>query len=208
MIKINTISNNKSWKNYLTNPSDFIQKKIKNLNRGIKTYKRKTIYCTLLLSGDKEIKKLNKKFRKKNKHTDVLSFPFEQKRRNLKEIYLGDIIISFNYMNKPKNLTNREIKKLNEKFRKKNKSTDILSFPFYNKKNLRVELKKNKEIYLGDIIINLNKIKNRHNKKKFKIEFNKLWIHGLVHLFGHDHKKNKDFDEMQKIEKKFLFYID
>ena len=153
MIKINTISNNKSWKNYLTNPSVFIQKKIKNLNRRIKTYKRKTIYCTLLLSGDREIKELNKKFRKKNK------------------------------------------------------STDILSFPFYNKKNLKVELKKNKEIYLGDIIINLNKIKNRHNKKKFKIEFNKLWIHGLVHLFGHDHKKNKDFDEMQKIEKKFLFYI-
>ena len=154
MIKINTISNNKNWKNYLTNPSVFIQKKIKNLNRRIKTYKRKTIYCTLLLSGDREIRKLNKKFRKKNK------------------------------------------------------STDILSFPFYNKKNLKVELKKNKEIYLGDIIINLNKIKNRHNKKKFKIEFNKLWIHGLVHLFGHDHKKNKDFDEMQKIEKKFLFYID
>ena len=154
MIKINTISNNKNWKNYLTNPSVFIQKKIKNLNRRIKTYKRKTIYCTLLLSGDREIKELNKKFRKKNK------------------------------------------------------STDILSFPFYNKKNLKVKLKKNKEIYLGDIIINLNKIKNRHNKKKFKIEFNKLWIHGLVHLFGHDHKKNKDFDEMQKIEKKFLFYID
>ena len=154
MIKINTISNNKSWKNYLTNPSDFIQRKIKNLNKRIKIYKRKTIYCTLLLSGDREIKKLNKKFRKKNK------------------------------------------------------STDILSFPFYNKKNLKVKLKKNKEIYLGDIIINLNKIKNRHNKKKFKIEFNKLWIHGLVHLFGHDHKKNKDFDEMQKIEKKFLFYID
>ena len=154
MIKINTISNNKNWKNYLTNPSVFIQKKIKNLNRRIKTYKRKTIYCTLLLSGDREIRKLNKKFRKKNK------------------------------------------------------STDILSFPFYNKKNLKVKLKKNKEIYLGDIIINLNKIKNRHNKKKFKIEFNKLWIHGLVHLFGHDHKKNKDFDEMQKIEKKFLFYID
>ena len=153
MIKINTISNNKSWKNYLTNPSVFIQKKIKNLNRRIKTYKRKTIYCTLLLSGDREIKELNKKFRKKNK------------------------------------------------------STDILSFPFYNKKNLKVKLKKNKEIYLGDIIINLNKIKNRHNKKKFKIEFNKLWIHGLVHLFGHDHKKNKDFDDMQKIEKKFLFYI-
>ena len=153
MIKINTISNNKSWKNYLTNPSNFIQKKTKNLNRRMKIYKRKTIHCTILLSGDREIKKLNKKFRKKNK------------------------------------------------------STDILSFPFYNKKNLKKKLKKDKEIYLGDIIINLNKIKNRHDKKKFKIEFNKLWVHGLVHLFGYDHKKNKDFNEMQKIEKKFLFYI-
>ena len=103
---------------------------------------------------------------------------------------------------------NKKIKILNKKFRKKNKSTDILSFPFHNKKNLKDKLKKDKEIYLGDIIINLNKIKNRHDKKKFKIEFNKLWIHGLVHLFGHDHKKDKDFNTMQKIEKKFLFYID
>ena len=154
MIKINTISNNKSWKYHLTNPSGFIQKKIKNLNRKMKIYKRKTIYCTLLLSGDKEIKKLNKRFRKKNK------------------------------------------------------STDILSFPFHNKKNLKYKLKKDKEIYLGDIIINLNKIKNKHDKKKFKIEFNKLWIHGLVHLFGYDHKKNKDFNTMQKIEKKFLLHTD
>ena len=153
MIKINTILNNNSWKQYLSNPGDFIQKKIKNLNKRMKIYKEKNIYCTLLLSNEREIKKLNKKFRKKNK------------------------------------------------------STDILSFPFYNKKNLKDKLKKEKEIYLGDIIINLDKIKNRHDKKKFKIEFNRLWIHGLVHLFGYDHKKNKDFNEMQKIEKKFLFYI-
>ena len=54
---------------------------------------------------------------------------------------------------------NKNIKKLNKVFRKKNKSTDILSFPFHNKKNLKDKLKKDKEIYLGDIIINLNKIK-------------------------------------------------
>ena len=112
------------------------------------------------------------------------------------------------YLGNPSNFIQKKIKKLNKKFRKKNKSTDILSFPFHNKKNLKEKLKKEKEIYLGDIIINLNKIKNKHDRKKFKIEFNKLWIHGLVHLFGHDHKKNKDFNEMQKIEKKFLFYID
>ena len=83
---------------------------------------------------------------------------------------------------------NKEIKYLNNKFRKKNKSTDILSFPFQEKKKLKSLLKNEKEIYLGDIIINLNKIKNK-NIKDFKNKFDQLWIHGLVHLFGHDHKR-------------------
>ena len=61
---------------------------------------------------------------------------------------------------------NNEIKKLNKKFRKKNKTTDVLSFPFYNKKLIN-KLKKKKEIYLGDIIINFNKIKNKKNKESF-----------------------------------------
>tara|TARA_B100000902_G_scaffold390465_1_gene439422 strand:+ start:394 stop:720 length:327 start_codon:yes stop_codon:yes gene_type:complete len=64
----------------------------------------------LLLSNNKNIKKLNKKFRNKNKHTDILSFPFHQKSKKIKEIYLGDIIISFNYMNKSKNLNSTVFK--------------------------------------------------------------------------------------------------
>ena len=67
-----------------------------------KKYLKKNIYCTLLLSGDKEIKYLNNKFRKKNISTDVLSFPFQTKKEleNLlkreKEIYLGDMVININ----------------------------------------------------------------------------------------------------------------
>ena len=61
-----------------------------------------------------------------------------------------------------------EIKKLNFKFRKKNKTTDVLSFPFHNKKDLEEKLKREKEIYIGDIIINLNKIKNKKNKVLLK----------------------------------------
>jgi probable rRNA maturation factor len=153
MIKINVITNNISWQSYIKNPNSFIEKKIKNLNKKNKDYKKKNIFCTLLLSGNNEIKKLNKKFRKKDK------------------------------------------------------TTDVLSFPFYNKKELKNKLKKEKEIYLGDIIINFNKIKNKSNAASFKIEFNKLWIHGLVHLFGYDHKKNKEFVNMQRIEKRFLSYL-
>ena len=62
----------------------------------------KKVSLTLLLSNNKNIKKLNKKFRKKNKHTDILSFPFNKKLKISKQTYLGDIIISFDYINKPK----------------------------------------------------------------------------------------------------------
>ncbi len=97
-----------------------------------------------------------------------------------------------------------EIKKLNNNFRKKNRTTDVLSFPFHEKKELHKKLVKDREIYLGDVIVNLNKIKGKMN---FFLELDKLWIHGLVHLFGYDHKNNVDFMRMTRIEKKFLSYI-
>ena len=153
MIKVNVILNNIIWKKYLKDPHIFIDKKIKLLNKKNKLYKKNTLICTLLLSGPEEIKKLNKKFRKKNKITDVLSFPFHEKNQ------------------------------------------------------LDIKIKREKEIYIGDIILNLNKIKNKKNKIKFKNELNKLWIHGLVHLFGHQHKIDKDFKAMDKIEKEYLHYI-
>jgi ssRNA-specific RNase YbeY (16S rRNA maturation enzyme) len=34
-----------------------------------------------------------------------------------------------------------------------------------------------------------------------------LWIHGLVHLFGYDHKKEKDYRKMIQVEKNYLKYI-
>ena len=102
---------------------------------------------------------------------------------------------------------NKEIIKLNKKFRKKENSTDVLSFPFYSKKNLKNIIKKEREIYLGDIIINLNKVNNKKSTKNFKLQFNKVWIHGLIHLFGYDHKKEKDFRKMYKMESDFLKHI-
>jgi len=153
MIKANVITKNTSWYKYIKNPNNYIDRKINKLNNKDKKFKKKSIFFTLLLSGEKEIKDLNRKFRKKNKPTDVLSFPF------------------------------------------------------YTKKEMQQRLINEKEIYLGDIIINLNNIKEKKKSKNFKTEFNNLWIHGLVHLFGHDHKKEKDFLVMKKIEKKYSSFI-
>ena len=127
-----------------------------------------------------KIHKLNKKFKKYEK----------------KIIYCTLVLTGSN-----------EIKKLNKKFRKKNKTTDVLSFPFYTKEEFKNRIKNQREIYLGDIVVNLSKVKNKDDKNNFIIEFNKLWVHGLVHLLGYDHKKNFDFIKMTKIEKKFISYL-
>ena len=63
-----------------------------------------------MLSNNKNIQKLNKKFRNKNKATDVLSFPSEKKLNIKKSPYIGDIVISYEFMNKPKTLSILEFK--------------------------------------------------------------------------------------------------
>ena len=65
MIKVNVILNNIIWKKYLKNPNSFIDKKVNLINKKNKLYKKKVFIFSLLLSGSKEIKKLNRKFRKK-----------------------------------------------------------------------------------------------------------------------------------------------
>ena len=80
MFKINVVIKNLAWKSYIKNPSYFINKNLANLNRKYKKNKNKKLFFTLLLSGNSEIKRLNKKFRKKNRTTDVLSFPFYKKK--------------------------------------------------------------------------------------------------------------------------------
>ena len=110
MIRINVISEEKSWSKKLKKKESLFNNICKHFPKKFR-FLNKKVYLTLLLSNNKNIKILNKKFRKKNRHTDILSFPSGQKTKNLKKIYLGDIIISYNHMNKPKDLSNFEFKK-------------------------------------------------------------------------------------------------
>ena len=100
-------------------------------------------------------------------------------------------------------LTNSlNMKKLNKKFRNCNKSTDVLSFPFHSLNNLKMIGQK--KFYIGDIAASYEIINSRSKKNNFVSEFDKVWVHGLLHLIGYNHIKNKDYFKMNKIEKRIL----
>jgi len=92
------------------------------------------------------------------------------------------------------------MKNLNFKFRKKNRITDVLSFPL---KNYII----NRRLYIGDIAISYEIINKRSKLSNFFQEFDKMWIHGYFHLSGYDHKKLKDFIKMNKKENLVLNYF-
>ena len=144
MIKAYVILDNFKWKNKIKNPSNYFKKKINKLNK-ISSFKKKKHEFSVLLTNNKKMKSLNFKFRKKNKPTDVLSFPF------------------------------RDIEK--------------------------------KSIYIGDIAISFEIVNQRSKTSNFFLEFDKMWIHGYFHLIGYDHKKIKDFKKMIKKENLVLNYF-
>jgi len=150
MIKSDVFITNKDWKKFIKAPDIYINKKLKKIDKKTNLFKKNNYNFSLLLSSSVEVKKLNIKFRKKNKTTDILSFPFHEK------IFLSKLL-------------------------KKEKN----------------------KIYLGDIIINLKKVKKLKNES-FHYSFDKIWIHGLVHLLGYRHKSNSDFSKMQKLEIQLL----
>ena len=94
------------------------------------------------------------------------------------------------------------MKRLNKQFLRKYKSTDVLSFPFLSSNNLKFS--KQKKFYIGDVATSYEIISSRSKKNNFLLEFDKVWIHGLLHLLGFDHKRNKDYFKMNRLEKRFL----
>ena len=148
MIKVNVEVNNKSWHKKIKNPKRYFNKKVKKISKIVKFFKEKNITFTILLTSSLNMRKLNKKFRNRNKPTDILSFPFLPS-NNLKFI-------------------------------------------------------KQKKFYIGDLATSYEIINFRSKKSNFLLEFDKVWVHGLLHLIGYNHVKNKDFFKMNKIEKKIL----
>ena len=110
MINLNVFSEERAWSKKIKNKSSFFKNIFKFFPKNYK-FPNKSVIITLLLSNNKRIKKLNKLFRNKDKPTDILSFPFDQKISISKQTYLGDIIISYEFMNKPKSQNSKLFRK-------------------------------------------------------------------------------------------------
>ena len=101
MINIDVVSESNLWNKKIKKPQIFFNSLAHVFPKKYRFIKKK-ISFTILLSNNKNIKKLNKKFRNQNKTTDILSFSLSKKILISKKTYIGDIIISYNFMDKPK----------------------------------------------------------------------------------------------------------
>ncbi len=97
-------------------------------------------------------------------------------------------------------LDDKKMKNINKKYRKKNTTTDVLTFVNLIKNN-----KKENEVYC-DIFLSAETIKNeaKNNLINFYDHITHLIIHCFLHVNGYDHKKNSDFTKMKKQEEKIL----
>jgi probable rRNA maturation factor len=101
------------------------------------------------------------------------------------------------------------IKKINKKYRKKDKATDVLAFEVdkvvnYNiNQNFKIpeNIRKSGEIILCPDVIKKNALRFGSS---FEKEFNKVLIHGVLHTLGEDHKKT---EERKRMEKKQEYYL-
>ena len=153
MINVDVFSEEKAWSKRLKKKEVFFKKICHAFPKKYK-FLNKNVSLTLLLSNNSNIKKLNKNFRNKDKSTDILSFPFNKKKKISKKVYIGDIIISYNFMNKPKS---QNLKVFKEKVIKTfiHGFLHLLSFDHVKNKDYIKMLKEEEYIYKS-VISKLN----------------------------------------------------
>lgn len=120
-------------------------------------------------------------------------------RRVRKEMGLGRNAVFVRFV------TDREMARLNEKYRKKAKTTDVLSFPSEERERpggLQRRVKALRGEFLGDVAI--SPVVAGRNADRFGRTFEEeicvLMLHGVLHLLGYDH--DTDRGEMERVEMK------
>lgn len=107
-------------------------------------------------------------------------------------------------------LTNPEnIKNINNEYRKIDKSTDVLSFPMFEKEEIEKMVKLQNWEYtdiLGDMVISIEQVENQAKDfgHSFERELSYMVVHSFYHLMGYDHIKEEDKEKMRPKEEYVL----
>ena len=95
-----------------------------------------------------------------------------------------------------------EIRALNRNYRKLDRATDVLSF---HQQELHGESDPAGDgVFLGDIVISVETALRRSGKGRLPGEMARLSVHGLCHLFGHDHRRPRPAKVMRALEQRLL----
>lgn len=96
-------------------------------------------------------------------------------------------------------VSEEEITDLNETYRNKNGSTNVLSFPFEAPDEVELNL-------LGDLVICSDVVKKEaiQQQKEEIAHWAHMVIHGTLHLLGYDHQTDEQADVMESKEIKIL----
>ncbi|WP_353684958.1 rRNA maturation RNase YbeY [Thermodesulfovibrio sp. 3907-1M] len=130
----------------------------------------------------------------------VLKFLYENKNKNLLKIVgknSASLTVSIVVVG------NRKMKELNFKYRGKNSTTDVLSFPYLVKEP-------SDSLFLGEIIVDPEKVSSQAKQYsvKFSQELERILVHGILHLIGYDHERSAyEARRMRKLEEKILIYL-
>jgi len=140
MIEINFNVDENEWKKNFPSYKKYIAKTVNETLEATNSKFAKNTSVTFFLTSNKKIKELNFKYRKKDKHTNVLSFPMQF--TYIDNYLLGDIALASQTL-------------LKEALEQKIKKYDYLC---------------------------------------------KMTIHGMLHLLGYDHVTEKQYKQMRKFE--------
>jgi probable rRNA maturation factor len=97
--------------------------------------------------------------------------------------------------------TDAGIQDLNRRWRRKNRPTDVLSFPAGAPAPGSIG-----PFHLGDVILSLDTARRqaRAHRRSLADELDLYLAHGLLHLLGHDHHRRADAERMAFLEARLL----
>ena len=154
-------------------------------------------YCEIIY------KNINKKEKYESTIKDVVKECFKTEKLEDTNLYISIT------------LTNpEEIEKLNKQYRNIDRATDVLSFPMFEKDELKEFIHKSMQVgeqniqadILGDVVISIPRVYEQAEEygHSFERELSYMVVHGFYHLMGYDHIEEQDKSIMREKEETIL----